>query len=396
MMEPTKPVQPTKIFDSVTERVRDGFVNFVSKLGVSARREPGVKNVNSHGFYEFNLITRNRLQLEAAYRGSWIAGRVCDAVANDMVREGIQITTNEDPDLPKEIQKELKRLKVMDATRSTIKWSRLYGGAIGVLQIEGQDLESPLDPETIGEDQFKGIVVYDRWQIYPALDKLINEGPDLGLPEYYDIVLGANLNDPGQEPGGQETENPNGHVRVHHTRCLRMIGIELPFWQAITEMLWGESVLERPWDKLIEFDTATASMGGLVNRAYLRRIAVDKFREIVAAGGKGQENMVRSFELMRELQVNEGLTIMDKNDDYSADTYTFAGLSDVTLQFAQQLSGSVEIPLIILFNQTPTGLNSTGETDIRIYYDSIKSKQEEKLRPFFEVLLKVICRSLTG
>ncbi len=392
-------VKTEKIFetkDATKTPVRDGFANFVAKLGVSPLGENPKQNMLSAGFYEFNLITRNRIQLEAAYRGSWIVGRVVDSVANDMVRAGINITTNDDPENVELAQQALHRLKVWSSTRSTIRWGRLYGGSLGVMQIEGQSLESPLDPESIGKDQFKGLVVYDRWQVYPALDKLINSGPDIGLPEFYDIVLGANLNDPSLEPGGQETNEPNQRVRVHHTRCLRMIGLELPFWQAITEMMWGESVCERMWDRLIEFDTATASVGNLVNRAYLRMVGVDGLREIIAAGGKGQENLVRAFEMMSELQKNEGITLLDKNDEYKADTYTFAGLSDVMLQFAQQVSGSAEIPLIILFNQTPTGLNSTGETDIRIYYDSIKAKQEEQLRNFFTTLLKVIWRSLTG
>ena len=79
---------------------------------------------------------------------------------------------------------------------------------------------------------------------------------------------------------GNIASNPNAHVRVHHSRCARLGGNKLPFFQAITEMMWDESVLERLWDRLIEFDTATSSAGSLILRANLRTVGVKGLREI--------------------------------------------------------------------------------------------------------------------
>ena len=74
----------------------DGFENFVSRLGLNQQ------NALSDSTYEFDLITRNRLLLEAAYRGSWIAGRGIDCVAEDMTRAGVNITTSKGTkDIPK-------------------------------------------------------------------------------------------------------------------------------------------------------------------------------------------------------------------------------------------------------------------------------------------------------
>ncbi len=277
-----------------------------------------------------------------------------------------------------------------------IKWGRLYGGCIGVLQIDGQDLETPLDTETVDKGQFLGIVTYDRWQVYPVLSKLINSGPNMGLPAYYDIVLGANLNDPGQEPDGSHTDRANGRVRVHHSRCFRTGGHKLPFYQAITEMMWEESILERLWDRLIEFDTATAAAGGLITRANLRTVSIDGYREILAAGGEAEAALIKQFEYMREFQSSEGLTLLDTLDEFDSTAYSFAGLSDMLNQFGEQLSGSAEIPLVRLFGQTPTGLNTDGSSDIRNYYDSINAKQESTLRNPMELIIKVLWQSTFG
>jgi hypothetical protein len=416
----------SKTQDAAKARTVDGFRNLAMKLGIATPGEDGNEaNQISFGRYQFNLLTRNRIQLEAAYRGSWIVGRVIDCVAEDMTKAGVIISTNDGADRVQEFKVGMSRLQIWQRIRDTAAWGRLYGGAIGVLQIEGQDLSSPLDPDTIEEGQFKGIAVYDRWQLNPVLSEVIQEGPDIGLPAYYDIVLGSNLNDPGQVPGqGSQTVAPNkqqgsvqpfsnpssqtnytggtaggpgaSDVRVHHTRCFRMGGHKLPFFQAITEMMWDESVIERLWDRLIEFETATSSAAGLIGRANLRTVGIEGFREILSAGGEAKQGLVEMFEYMRMFQNSEGLTLIDKNDVFATTAYTFAGLSDMLGQFGEQLSGASETPLVRLFGQSPAGLGGNGETDIRNYYDSIYSKQEAHLRNPFEVIAKVLWRSLFG
>ena len=365
------------------QKTVDGFDNFVSRLGLNN------DNTLSAGYYTFNLLTRNRVQLEAAYRGSWVVGAVVDSVAEDMTRAGIEITTNEQDADIKDIQSSISKLKIWQSLCDLTKWSRLYGGAIGVLDIQGQDLATPLDPSTVQQGQFKGIVVYDRWQLNPDLDQVIKNGPDIGLPAYYYVVTSQAQTDP-------TNPTPTGQIKIHHSRCIRMIGIQLPFFQAITEMMWGESILERLWDRLIAFDNATMSSASLIDRANLRTVGIEGLREIIASGGKAQEGLQAMFEMMRLMQVNEGLTLIDKNDEFASTAYSFAGLSDMMLQFGQQLSGASGIPLIRLFGQAPAGLNSTGDGDIRMYYNNINAQQESRLRGGVTMILKVLWQSVYG
>jgi hypothetical protein len=138
------------------------------------------------------------------------------------------------------------------------------------------------------------------------------------------------------------------------------------------------------------------SCASLVDRANLRTVGIDKLREVVAAGGPGYDGLISQMEMMRQFQVNEGLTIMDKEDTYTSTAYSFAGLSDMLLQFGQQLSGSGMIPLVRLFGQSPAGLNSTGESDMRNYYDGINAKQETSLRNPVDLILRVLWRSTHG
>jgi uncharacterized protein len=373
----------------------DGFSNFAQRLGINP--VPAVNTI-SESFYSFNLVTRNRIQLEAAYRGSWMVGQIVDCVAEDMTRAGINLTSSEAADNIPELKAAMSRLQIQQSLCNGIRWGRLYGGGLGVLQIEGQKLDTELDPETVSEGQFKGIAIYDRWQLNPDLTTLIQSGPEIGLPEYYAIVLGMDQNNSqgeGTVSMGPSVKN-TGQIRVHHSRVIRFIGHQLPFFQAITEMMWGESYIERLWDRLIAFDDTTLNVANLVDKAKLRMVGVDGLRKIISAGGPAFDGLVEMFSFVRRMQSNDGLTLIDKNDSYSSDNFTFTGLSDVLLMFGQQVSGASKIPLVRLFGQSPAGLSATGDSDIRMYYDNINSEQESRLRNPMEMILKVLYRSLFG
>lgn len=374
----------------VVGRAHDGFANLVSRTGV----RPGGENQLSSSYYEFNYITRNRIGLEAAYRGSWVVGKLIDSIAEDMTKAGVDITMSSRPQEVELLKVELSRLGIWDSLCDVIKWARLYGGGIGVLQLEGQDTSSPLLLDRIGKGQFKGIAVYDRWQVIPDLTKVIPSGPDMGLPAYYTIVTDNNLLEEATQ-ASTEGRMTTG-LRVHHSRVVRQIGIKLPYFQTIIEQMWGESEIERIFDRLVSFDNATMSSANLINQANLRGVKVDGLREILSVGGKAEEGLLKMFDYVRMFQSNEGLTLLDGNDELSSMQYTFAGLSDMMLQFGQQLSGASGIPLVRMFGQSPAGLNSTGESDLKNYYGDINAKQESRLRHSVEKILRVAYKSKFG
>jgi hypothetical protein len=66
-------------------RTTDAFVNFQARLGL------GTDNQSSYSGYAFHPITRNRMQLDLAYRGSWICRMAVKAIAEDMTREGTYV-----------------------------------------------------------------------------------------------------------------------------------------------------------------------------------------------------------------------------------------------------------------------------------------------------------------
>ena len=359
----------------VPSRVTDSYQNLNARLGV------GAGSMADAGRYAFNPITRQNITLDAMYRGSWIVGAAVDCVADDMVAKGIDFKGVIEPDRVEKLKNALGKM-VWGPIANTVRWSRLYGGSLAVMLIDGQDPAEPLRVQAVTKGQFRGLAVLDRWMVQPSVSELVSEAsPAYGMPIFYTV---------------NPTQTPLSGKKVHHTRALRMEGVPLPFYQRYAEMGWGMSVVERLFDRLLAFDQATNGASQLVLKAYLRTIKVEGLRQILAAGGEAYEALVKQMLNIRLFQSSEGLTLIDAKDDFQTHTYQFSGLDEVLLQFGQQLSGALQIPMVRLYGQSPAGLNSSGESDLRTYYDGIRRQQEATLREPLERILTVLNRSLFG
>jgi hypothetical protein len=356
-------------------RTKDSFQNFALQLGI------GTDNPLSNSTYGFNPITRVRILLEWIHRGSWLGGMAVDLVADDMTRAGIDFLGELEPEKTQKLEELATALGIWNAINDSIKWSRLYGGSIAVMLIDGQDMSTPLRVETVAKGAFKGLFVFDRWTVEPSIEDIITElGPSIGLPKYYTVIADA--------PALR-------YQRIHHSRVLRLEGLRLPYWQRITENMWGESVLERLYDRMVAFDSATTGAAQLVYKSFLRTLKLKNFRQAVASGGDAFKGVIAQVATMRRFQGQEGISVIDADDEFQVDDHgSFSGIADVLGQFGQQISGALQIPLVRLFGQSPAGLNSSGDSDLRTYYDGIAQQQEKTLKVPVTQIYRVIARSL--
>lgn len=356
-------------------RTNDSFVNASANLGW------GTNNQSSASQYALSYQSRNRVNLEAAYRGSWVVRAAVDAMPEDMTRCGIEMTGIEPEDIAL-IDRDMMRLAIWDALCDDGKWANLYGGCLAVMLIDGQDFATPLRVETIAKDQFKGLLILDRWMVSPPVGEVVTDfGPDMGKPVFYNVIA-----DYAAIP----------KAKIHYSRVIRLDGMDLPFYQRVSENGWGLSVLEPMWDRLIAFDSASVGAGQLIYKAHLRTMTIDGLRDIVAMGGPALAGLKAQIEFTRFAQTNEGMTLVDGKDKFEAHTYAFSGLSDMLTQFAQQLCGALGMPFTRLFGQSPTGLNATGEGEMKQWHEKVKQNQERRLRNPLHRLLSVMSMSTLG
>ncbi len=356
-------------------RTLDGFDNMAAHLGL------GQSNPLAGSTYKRNVpLTAQRTVLDAMYRTSWVVGRMVDVVAEDMVRGGIDVQSELTPGEVDELMRYMRRMGVYARLSDTLKWSRLYGGAMAVMLIDGADNATPLRLEEITQDSFKGLYVLDRYQVIPGSELVTDLGPGMGYPAYYTINNDAAL---------------TGTYKVHASRVLRFVGIELPWQERVSEQHWGASVVERAYERILALDSSTHGSANMMLRGFLRTIGIKGLREILAAGGKAEKALYRMFDAIRYMQTSEGITLLDAEDIFQTHNWTFAGVYDALQAFAEQIAGATGIPLVRLLGQSPKGF-STGEADLRMYYDTILTAQDNALRPIIETLLPVMSMSLWG
>ena len=340
----------------------DGF----SSLGAALRR----RNTYSKGFYTDTQLSKSRTILDTIYRNSWVAAKVVDSFAEDMTKDGIRIT-GLSPDAAAALQKYLTELGIWSGLTDTIKWSRLYGGALAYFLVDGQDPTTPLDPTTVTKDQFLGLEIFDRHRASPS--PLGNE--NRGEPLYYDL--------------------DNTYYSVHRSRVIKMIGVKLPYYLRQQNQYWGDSILERIYDRIVMRDNAIYNTGQMINRAWLRTVKIEGLRNILTAGGKAQDNLTKMFAIMRDIQDNAGMTLMDNLDTFQTDSYSFSGLDNLLAAFDQDVAGASDIPMTRLYGQSPAGF-STGDSDLKTYYDKISTAQEAMLREPLTSILIMAYQSLFG
>lgn len=354
-------------------RVADGFENVAARIGLGQRNllaASGYARTRGLGVGE----------LEEMYRTSWVVGRMVEVVAEDMVRAGISIQSQLPPDRIDALHRAWQAVGIPGRLADAIKWARLYGGAIAVLLVDGQDLEAPLDLDAIGQGDFRGLAVLDRHQVTPG-DRTIDElGPMLGYPASYRV----------HDVDGLATGQ-----NIHHSRVLRFIGIELPHRQRRGEQGWGASVVERVLDRILALDSSTYGAANLMLKSHLRVVRVKDLRRILAQGGPAETALIKMMSMIGEVQSNEGLTLLDGDDEFAAHSWTFAGVYDALQAFAEQIAGATGIPLVRLLGQAPKGFGS-GDSDLQTYYETILTAQEDDLRGAVSLLLAVLSRSLWG
>ncbi len=359
--------------------MRDAFSNAMARQGA------GTLNLMNGTEYPIQRITRDYQLMISLYRNSWIIRKVVDLVAQDMLRQWITIQSDIEPEKITEIERVMRFTRTRSKILKGLKLGRLFGGAAGLILIEGQEdeLDQPLDLERIMPGDYKGIMIIDRWSgVYPMLELVEDlNSPDFNEPEFYSIRDNAD----------------NIQFLVHHSRVLRFIGHALPEWERQTESYWGSSIVEPIFEELKKRDNTSANIAGLVFLAQLRILKMgDLGQALSTTPTASQQQMYNTISAQMALQSTQGIYVMDRDDDFMTTSYTFTGLNDIYQSFMLDMSGATGIPASRLFGRSPAGMNATGESDMLNYYDMLEALQEEHLQPVLDKLLPVVCMSTLG
>ena len=365
-----------------------------------------------------------------------------------MTRAWYKLSTS----LPEAAVRDLHRLEawhnVKQEIANAIRWARLYGGSIALIVLRGEEnrLDQPIDYDLLLPNCFQGLLVLDRAQGIEPSQELVTDldDPDFGLPMYYTVELETgsysessiqnskptaaagrrsldfardDMRDAQDDTGAgnmvwngtdSATVKPLEYandsisyhapvyqsVKIHHSRVLRFVGRELPYMEMVAENYWGASELEHIWDELQKRNATSANIAQLVFQANITTLKMGHLGQHLAMGTEKQRlDALQAMETENRLRTSFGLQIMNADDSLENHSYSFGGLSEIYEAFMMDMAGAAEIPATKLFGRSPQGMNSTGEADLRNYYDMIAQMQERCLRPALEKLVPIMAIS---
>ena len=348
---------------------RDGWSNLLTGLGARGRD----KNVATvfRMCYKFGAA-----ELDELYRADGMSRRVVDLVAEEMVRQGWEIEN----DPSGMVQIRLEELNINCIMMNMLRWARLYGGSLGVLGVaDGRPLDQPVNYNNIRE--LKWIHVYDRFSVSSSdggIDIDMNS-PNYGKPNMYlvtDSTTGTTFN-------------------VHHSRTIRCDWNELtPRWVRDNDT-WSDPIFQSIYEELKNYSVAFANCGVIIHDFVNYVLKIPGLANLLASEGCSNQVQNRA-NILNLAKSSLNTMIIDGEESYEKVTTSITGISDLLDRFMLAISAVTGIPITLLFGRAPAGLNATGESDIRNFYDMIKQKQEGKLRPMLEKVIELIYLSKEG
>jgi len=347
----------------------DSFKNFLANLGTG-------RDKASSGHY--GDIVVDDLQLNNAYRGSWLPRKIVDIPALDATRKWRNWQANKD-EITK-IDAEEKRLDLKAKVKEAVTMARLFGGAGIYISIKGdRDPSLPLNIGSVGLGGVDFLTVLPRRVLTAGELETDPATQGYGKPKFYTI------------------SSKTGATQIHPSRIAAFIGNPHPDPELASGLNfgWGDSVLTSSFEPVRNCDATMSNIASLVYEAKVDVLGIPGLADIMA-DPKQRELLVERAQLSAMLKGNNGMMVRDADETYDQKSYAFAGLEPIANLFMQVASGAADVPMTRLFGQSPAGMSATGESDLRNYYDRVNSGQELDITPALANIDECLIRSALG
>nr|WP_289852489.1 anti-CBASS Acb1 family protein [Mesorhizobium liriopis] len=347
---------------------RDSLTNLVSRMGTD-------RDKASASFYADPLLTDD--QLANAYRGAWLPRKIVDIPALDSVRawrdwqaKGGQI---------EQIEGEENRLNVKGKVLEARIKARLWGGSAIMIGTGDLELAQELRADRVEKGGVRYLTVLSRRQL--TAGEIIRDPQSewYGKPGSYTLAAGDKQ-----------------QVTIHPSRLVLFHGASQPEEEVFTAYPgWGDSVLLAVMQAIKQADGTAANIASLVFEAKVNIIRIPQF--MASLGDEGYKaKLLERYTLAATSKGINGDLLLDKEEEYEQRQVSFATLPEVLMSFMQIVSGAADIPATRLLGQSPAGMNSTGESDLRNYYDRLQAMQAIEMTPALARLDECLIRSATG
>ncbi len=358
----------------------DGWKNALTGVGTLTHDK------REHSHFELDLISYE--EARKLYRGDDLAARIVNKLPEEMMREGYSLTIENsegepNKDLENAVLAQWEDLEVMGGIETVLGYQRAYGGGAIYLSVSDTSslFDEPLSPERVID--LVQLITLEPEEIFPHTWQNDLREPNFGKPIIYQITPLS----PGVGEGA-----PFGSAFVHTTRVIPFDGIRVSRSQASITNGWGDSIFNRINRVLRDFHMSWDAAGVLVQEFAQAVVKIKGLAELMALD---KDDIVKKrIEAMQLSKSVLRAILMDAEEEYERQTTPITGLPDMLRQFMTRLAVAADMPVTVLFGISPAGLNATGESDIRTWYDRVKSKQEKTVVPVLMQITKLILATM--
>ena len=354
---------------NTSKPIKDAYSNSLLSIG-------GDDKAAAFTEYGLSSNTLNWPLWLALYNDSWVFKRAIDKPAQDMVRCGITLTGVSDKF--DEVYRILKRHRT-DFIQ-LIQWGALFGGSIACMMfdnIKDADYALPINYNKIRASKTMKMYVVDRWYgVAPSVDDLVTDMNDIdfGKPKYYNVTLGDGT-----------------MVKFHHSYVLRYEHRVAPKLIKNGQLQgWGYAEGSHIINELMRDDKLKSSIQSLVDKSLIEVVKMSGMRGVfMSSDTTNQEQLKKRLEMVNWARSFNSLTFLDKEDDYSQNTFGgLAGLSDLLQQNMWQIAAALEMQGV-LFGDLKSGF-STDNDALERYDETINNRCEGFLRPIYQKFLQLL------
>lgn len=302
--------------------------------------------------------------------------RPCEIIAEEMTRKWIRLRSTGKADKSEKIRKldaAMVRFKLREKFHDTILQDGFFGLSFLYIDLGNADDRpeqlTPLQliPEKIAKGSLKGFTLVDPTWTAPNL----YNSRDPWRDDFYKPVTWFLM--------GQE---------FHRSRLLVTTSRPVPDLLKPAYNMGGLALTQLLKPYVDNWLRTRQSVSDLLQA--FTTFVIETDMSATLNGGGGGEEMAR-FEAFALLRENLGLLTIDKDREaFQNVSAPLGGLDHLQAQAQEHQASVWGAPLVKAFGLSPSGLNTTADNEIRVFYDMIHARQERTMNDNLTTALKVL------
>lgn len=313
-------------------------------------------------------------ELEAMYRNDWITRKIVDAPAGDMVREWR--AWQGDKDAAAAIWDAEQAFGIVEKVRTAKQWQRLFGGAALIIGDGSASPTAPLDVDRVRQGGIRYVYPVSRKRLKVSEINRDLETDNFGNPDFFQLTAGGRS------------------LQVHHSRVVAFRGLRSPDTDTANDW-WGDSVIQSVYDAIRHAARAAGGFSALIDEAIVDKVTTPELNAALT-NPDDEKRFIKRYQLAATGKSLFKMLILGEGETWERQQINFTNFEPIMMAFLSIVSGASDIPATRMLGQSPRGLNATGESDLRNYYDMISSRQTSELGPEIRRFDEILKRHAIG